>query len=90
MGYNPSLLDTRATISLLRGNAQGAADDLARAMETQAFPQGYFHRAQVELRLGNRDAAKTSLAQGAAMRLRIEDLHPLERPAYRQLQAELR
>ncbi len=90
LGDNPSVLDTRATIRMLQGNAQGAADDLDRALRLRPFSQGYFHLAQVKLRLGQLDDARKAMSQAREMRLRIEELHPLERPAYRQLDAELR
>jgi tetratricopeptide (TPR) repeat protein len=90
VGDNPSLLDTRATINLLKGDLSKAASDLARAIERGPTSQKYFHLAQLEMRKGKPDAAREALEKAASLRLKPEDLHPLERSAYRQLQADLR
>ena len=88
-GPNPGLLDSRGTIYLLQGDTRLAADDLARALLKRPSAGGYFRQAQVELRLGHQEAARESFAKAGALGLRTEELHPLERPIYRQLKTEL-
>jgi tetratricopeptide (TPR) repeat protein len=88
-GPVPALLDSRATIYLALGDTHHAAEDLAKAQMRNPTPGSYFRRAQVELRLGNRKAAIESFAKAGELGLKTEELHPLERPIYRQLQAEL-
>jgi tetratricopeptide (TPR) repeat protein len=88
-GSNPGLLDSRATIYLALGDARRAADDLAQALKGRPSPGSYFRQALAEARLGQRDAAQESLAKASQLGLRIEELHPLERPIFRQLQSEL-
>jgi tetratricopeptide (TPR) repeat protein len=90
VGLDPSLLDSRATINLALGNPQLAAPDLILAIEKRPSPLSYFHQAQVFLRLGQKDSARKSMETANEVGLQIENLHPLERKNYRQLQQELR
>jgi cellulose synthase operon protein C len=89
-GWEPSLLDSRATINLMLGNPQLATPDLITAIEKQASPLNYFHKAQVEWRLGQKEAARASMAKADEMGLQANNLHPLERKNYRQFIEELR
>jgi Flp pilus assembly protein TadD len=88
-GPNPGLLDSRATIYLLQGDPRHAADDLAKALLRRPSAAGYFRQAQAELRLGHKESARESFAKAGEMGLKTEELHPLERPFFRQLQTEL-
>lgn len=90
VGLDPSLLDSRATINLAIGNPQLAAPDLILANEKRPSPLSYFHQAQVQLRLGQKNDARRSMEKADELGLQIENLHPLERKNYRQLQQELR
>ena len=89
VGPDPTLLDTRATISLLLKNPKSAAADLERAIAARPSAVRFFHRSQVEQQLGKTDAARESLAKAKALGLRVEQLHPLERDFYRQLAIDL-
>jgi tetratricopeptide (TPR) repeat protein len=88
-GPHPGLLDSRATIYLALGDPRHAAEDLTKAIMRRPSPGSYFRQAQVELRLGNKNAARDSFAKAGELGLKAEELHPLERPIYKQLQAEL-
>jgi predicted Zn-dependent protease len=90
VGEHPSLLDSRATINLTLGQPQKAEVDLARVLEKRPTAAAYFRQAQVELRLGKREPAREALGKALTLGLKAEDLHPLERPGFRQLEAELR
>lgn len=90
VGSVPGLIDSRATIYLCLGDLQRAADDIAIALRQQPTADGYFRKAQIEQRQGNLDAARASMTKAGEIGLKIEDLHPLERPVYRKLQAQLR
>jgi tetratricopeptide (TPR) repeat protein len=89
-GPNPGLLDSRATVYLSLGDLGHAADDLAKALLRRPSAGSYFRQAQVELQLGHKDAARESFARAGELGLKAEELHPLERPYYRQLQVELK
>jgi Tfp pilus assembly protein PilF len=90
VGQDPGLLDTRSMIYLALGDATHAATDIAEAIRRQPFAASYMRQALVELRLGGKDAARASFAKATELGLKIKDLHPLERAAYRQLEADLR
>jgi tetratricopeptide (TPR) repeat protein len=89
-GSTPGLLDSRATIHLLSGDLRHAADDLRMAQLRHPSAGSYFRQAQIEFRSGDRVAARASLAKARKLGLKSEELHPLERPAFRQMQAEFR
>lgn len=86
---DPSLLDSRATILLARGDAQRAAIDLKQALDRRPSAHSYFHQAQASLRLGQPDVARESLQKAIALGLNADSLHPLERPLFLQLRQEL-
>jgi tetratricopeptide (TPR) repeat protein len=89
-GQNSDLLDSRATIYLALGKFKSAASDLEQVIASQPNALSFMHQSQVKLRLGERAAARESLARARELGLRIENLHPLERPGLRRLQNELR
>jgi tetratricopeptide (TPR) repeat protein len=90
VGQDASLLDSRATINLALGSPQMAATDLKVAISKRPSALNYFHQAQVASRLGQKEAARESLSKASELGLQPEDLHPLERQSFRQLQQELR
>lgn len=90
VGLDPSLLDSRATINLTLGNPQLAVPDLILAIEKRPSPLNYFHQAQVAQRLGQKESARASMSKANELGLQVENLHPLERKGFRQLQQELR
>lgn len=90
VGPDPHLLDSRATINLALGDLKSAAADLERVLASQPNALSFMHRSQLELRLGQRAAARESLTKARELGLRMQTIHPLERPGYRQLQKDLR
>src|SRR5207248_3637559 len=88
-GPNPALLDSRGTIYFALRDPARAAADLAQAIRRRPSAASYFRQAEAALPLGMDDAARQSFNKALELGIRIEDLHPLERPAYRQLQAAL-
>ncbi|MGQ0633609.1 MAG: tetratricopeptide repeat protein [Planctomycetaceae bacterium] len=90
VGEDPILLDSRAMIYLALGDAERAMVDLVQAIDARPAAQYYFHQAQAAARLGRTDEARESLQKAAALGLREENLHPLERPGFLQLTRDLR
>ncbi len=90
VGPNSHLLDSRATVNLALGDLKSAAADLERVLAVRPNAISFLHRSQIELRLGQRESARESLAKAKELGLRMATLHPLERPGYRQLQKDLR
>jgi tetratricopeptide (TPR) repeat protein len=89
LGPQSPLLDTRATINLLLGKPKEAAADIEKSLAARPSAASFFHQSLVEQRLGNRQAARDSLVKANELGLKMEELHPLEWPSYRQLQKEL-
>lgn len=79
------LLDTRATIHLCGKDGEAAAQDLEQALAQRATPDRHFHLALAELQRGRQPAARKAFQQARQMGLREDGLHPLERPAWREL-----
>ena len=82
-----NLLDSRATVYLALGQPRQALGDLEEAIAETSSPIWHFHRAQAYDQLGQTSAATEALKQAQKLGLEPEQLHPLERPAYRRLQA---
>jgi tetratricopeptide (TPR) repeat protein len=89
-GPEAQLLDTRAVVRLAAGQAEQALGDLRRAIAQEPAASSHFHSAQALLLAKRPPAARASLAAARARGLTADTLHPLERPAYRRLLAELR
>jgi tetratricopeptide (TPR) repeat protein len=88
-GPTPALLDTRGIVYLKKGETQKAIADLDDAVAEAPSAFGYFHLAQAHLAAKNRTAAVAAWRNATERNLKEIDLHPLERPAFRQLQGEL-
>jgi tetratricopeptide (TPR) repeat protein len=88
-GPVPELLDSRALIHLSMGQSALAIKDLQEAIEDTPMPVACFHLAQAHHMTKNRAAAVIALRKAKKAGLKVEQLHALERPAYRTLQAEL-
>jgi len=83
------LLDTRATIELAGRQPAEAEQSALAAIAESPSAVFYFHLAQAQLALGKRAPAKDSLRKAFQRGLHMNNVHPLERPALEQLQAEL-
>jgi tetratricopeptide (TPR) repeat protein len=83
-GPLPTLLDTRALVSLRLGNRAQALSDLDQAIADSPSAELYFHRARAQQAL-ERDTAIASLKKARALNLTRNSLHPLERPSYDEL-----
>ena len=88
-GPSPSLIDSRATIRLARGEHQEALADMTAVLAEAPTAAAHFRHAQVLHRLGLRSAAAEAWEQALRMDLSPESLHPLERSAYEALSREL-
>lgn len=88
-GPVPALFDSRATVYLAQGDLVHAADDLEAAISSRPVATSYFRQSLVLMRLGKKDSAQESFSKALALRIRLEELHPLERPMFRQLQNDL-
>ncbi|MBN9518396.1 tetratricopeptide repeat protein, partial [bacterium] len=88
-GPHPDLLDTRGVVLTRAGRADEAAADLARAVADAPAGEKHFHLALAHLRAGRKAAAATGLRDATEAGLRRDDLHPLERPEWDRLSAEL-
>ena len=84
-GPNSSLLDTRATVYLSRGETDKALADLNELVAQGAGPQNYFHLALAQRKAGRTTEAADSLKKARDLKIRPGTLHPLERPAYDEL-----
>jgi tetratricopeptide (TPR) repeat protein len=84
------LLDTRAIVYLALNQGGPAVVDLQEAIAQDPNAAQYFHLAQAHWLAKNRSAAVGALRQAQDQRLKVDDLHPLERPAYDQLRSELK
>lgn len=84
-GPNANLLDTRATVYLNLGDTDKALADLNELAAQGGGPQIYFHLALVQHKAGRSAEARDALKKARDMKIRPEDLHPLERPIYDEL-----
>ncbi|NQT12766.1 MAG: hypothetical protein HQ582_08455, partial [Planctomycetes bacterium] len=79
------LLDSRAMIHLAQGFPEKALEDLKAAMAKRPSASLYFHRAQALDQLNNGPAATAALKKALELGLSTGRLHPLERPAWKDL-----
>lgn len=87
-GPLPHLLDTRALVYLTLDQSGPAVADLELALaESPNSPNAfrYFHLARAYRLAGNTEAASQAFRRAAECGLEIEQLHPVERLAYRQM-----
>jgi tetratricopeptide (TPR) repeat protein len=87
-GPLPHLLDTRALVNLTLGQSGPAIADLEQALtESPNSPNGfrYFHLARAYRLSGNTEAAGQAFRKAAEYGLELDQLHPIERLAYREM-----
>jgi tetratricopeptide (TPR) repeat protein len=89
-GPVPNLLDTEAQIRIARGTR--ADLDAARVLLRDVIalaPSGvtYFHLAQLEAKSGNQAEAAAAWAEAQRRKIKPADLHPLELPAFREMES---
>jgi tetratricopeptide (TPR) repeat protein len=89
LGPEARLLDTRAVVYLAAGQSEPARRDLREAIAQDRASSFYFHLAEAERQGKLRQAARAALRTARERGLTADALHPLERPAYRRLLAEL-
>lgn len=83
------LLDTRAVVQLSQDRIEAAIEDLQDAIRETPTASCYFHLARAHQQAKNREAALSAFQQAKASKLEVNNLHPLERGAFRQLLGEL-
>lgn len=88
-GPSATLLDSRASVRIARGEWQEALDDINMALEEEPSGVRYFHQAQAFFLGKDTVGAAEAMRQADAYGLTVEMLQPLERPAYRQLREDL-
>jgi tetratricopeptide (TPR) repeat protein len=95
-GPVPDFLDTRAVAYLKSNRTELAIKDLQQAIQVKALPLRYFHLAQAHLLAGDREEAMEAWQQAnrkvkeTDRGLKEADLHPLEQPAFRELEADMK
>ena len=89
-GPIPTLLDSRATVYLALRDPVNALADLEAAIADAPSATWYFHKAQVHYEVGQLKAATDALAKAHELGLTPEQLSPLERQAYHDLQEALK
>ena len=88
-GPNAVLLDSRATVHFMRKDYQHAEEDIAQSISIRPQAASYFRQALIEQKLSNRALAEAAWLKAKDLGLQVQELHPLERPLYHQLQQEL-
>lgn len=86
----PELLDTRAVALTEAGDLAAAKRDLEAALAADGPAVAHFHLARVHYKLNDRAKATEALRAARCAGMRLTALHPLERPKYDELVAELR
>ncbi len=89
-GPLPELLDTEATVLTARGSKddlKAARDLLKQSMEGNPTAVGQFHLAQLEEKAQDKRAAAAAWREAVRLKLKKADLHPLEWPAFRAMEA---
>ena len=89
-GPKPTLLDSRASVYLSRGEWQKAIDDLDTAISGKPTATRFFHQAQAYEIGKNKTKAKAAFQKALNLGLKEDALQPLERPAYRKLRGALK
>jgi tetratricopeptide (TPR) repeat protein len=87
-GPKADLLDTRAVIFLALKKSDEAITDLQTAIADAPSGFRYFHLARAQLLAHNREAAEEAFRQAVGSGLMMEQLHPAERVAYREMARE--
>jgi tetratricopeptide (TPR) repeat protein len=90
LGPQSDLLDTRALVTMVHGDAKQAIEDLSLAVVDQPTGTKYFHLARAQM--ANRDTIAAMESFRTATEnydLKVEDLPPLEQPAFRKLQEQV-
>lgn len=89
-GETPELLDTRALIYLAMNDADRAIQDLEDALVVQPkSAEMHFHLAQAYQKRGRTNDATDAFNQAKTLGLTAEKLHPLERPRFNRMAAEV-
>lgn len=89
-GPRPDFLDTRALVRIASGDASGALEDASEAVNGLHSSAAYFHLAQAYLQTRNRTAAVAAYKKIGVSRPDDRTIHPLERPAFDRIVADLR
>ncbi|MFO0810236.1 MAG: tetratricopeptide repeat protein [Gemmataceae bacterium] len=93
LGQDPRLLDTRGVALLATGKiefVQQAVKDLEFVVSEMRSASGYFHLAQAYTAAGRKADAAKAWRRAKEMELDKGSLHPLERPAYEQMERDFR
>jgi predicted Zn-dependent protease len=88
-GPMANLLDTRACVHMALGQWHEAAKDLEEVVSRNPNPAGYLRLARALLKGGDKRAAQAALRKAKEGGLKLAELHPLERPVYEQVLAQL-
>jgi tetratricopeptide (TPR) repeat protein len=89
-GPGPELLDTRGVVHLSAGRARDAIRDFEEAVRSVPSAAGYFHLARAHRLARDPGAARSAWRRAKSLGLTEASLHPLERPAFRELVRELK
>jgi tetratricopeptide (TPR) repeat protein len=89
-GPKPTLLDSRASVHISKGDWQKALEDLDVAISGKTTSTRFFHQAQALVMGGQKDEAKKAFKKAHDLGLKVSNLQPLERPSYRQLHEALK
>jgi tetratricopeptide (TPR) repeat protein len=85
-----TLLDSRASVHMARGEPDKALEDLKAAIDDEPTASRYFHRAMAYHKKKDQQAAVAALRKAHELGLKVDQLQPLERPVYRTLVEELK
>jgi tetratricopeptide (TPR) repeat protein len=89
-GETPELLDTRALVYLDMNQPDEAIQDLENALIVQPKnAEMHFHLAQAYQKRGRASDAANAFREAQRLGLTAEKLHPLERPQFNRMAAEL-
>jgi tetratricopeptide (TPR) repeat protein len=84
-GRTAALLDTRALLLLNAGKTAEALQDLEEAFSGSRSAIGHLHLAKAHLQANHPAEAAIMLGRAQALRLRLDELHSLEREIYEQV-----
>ncbi len=86
-GPRPGLLDTRGVILTGLGQPERAVDDLEESIAAEPSAMGHLHLALALRKAGKPADAGDAMAKARLAGLRAAEVHPLERPAFLELDA---
>jgi tetratricopeptide (TPR) repeat protein len=89
VGPVPAMLDTRAVVYMALDQAEPAVKDLEEVVTAGPTAARYYHLAQAQFRLNNKGASALAFQKARTLGLTPDRLHPLERPALKELQTRL-